>query len=98
MKLGGMIAGALACVSAMIASPALAETIAIRAGNVVLDAESEPIGPALITIEDGVIVSIDPVPFTLEPAADEECRVSVAHPAIENEMRKIDRYLSIGAD
>lgn len=41
-------------------SPALAETIVIRAGAVLADAASEPSGPASITVTDGRIVSVVP--------------------------------------
>lgn len=40
-------------------SPAMAETIAIYAGNVILDAESGSIGPAVITVTDGRISAIN---------------------------------------
>lgn len=41
-------------------SPAVAETLVIRAGAVLRDAASEPSGPATITVTDGKIVSIEP--------------------------------------
>ena len=41
-------------------SPALAETVVIRAGSVLRDAASEPTGPATITVTDGKIVSVVP--------------------------------------
>ena len=41
-------------------SPALADTIVIRAGSVLRDAASEPSGPATITVTDGKIVSVAP--------------------------------------
>ena len=41
-------------------SPAVAETMVIRAGAVLRDAASEPSGPATITVTDGKIVSIEP--------------------------------------
>lgn len=41
-----------------LAAPLHAETIAIRAGSVLRDADSQPSGPAIIIVEDGKIVSI----------------------------------------
>ncbi|MBV7258058.1 amidohydrolase family protein [Erythrobacter sp. WH158] len=43
---------------AMSGAPANAETIAVRAGSVIVDANSEPTGPATILIEDGKVVAI----------------------------------------
>jgi len=43
----------------MIATPALAETTVIHAGSVIIDAGSEPTGPATIVVTDGKIVSIE---------------------------------------
>ncbi|MCK0127425.1 amidohydrolase family protein [Erythrobacter sp. F6033] len=43
---------------AMLGTSASAERIAISAGSVIVDANSEPTGPALIMIEDGKVVSI----------------------------------------
>jgi imidazolonepropionase-like amidohydrolase len=40
--------------------PLAAETIAIRAGQVIIDAASEPTGPATILVTDGKIASITP--------------------------------------
>lgn len=39
-------------------APAAAETIAIRAGSVIVNADSEPTGPALIVVEDGKVVAV----------------------------------------
>jgi imidazolonepropionase-like amidohydrolase len=40
------------------ATPALADTTVVHAGNVIADADSRPMGPATITVTDGRIVSI----------------------------------------
>ena len=48
-----------AALMAMIATPALAETTVIHAGSVLIDAGSEPTGPATIVVTDGKIVSIE---------------------------------------
>lgn len=48
----------LAAAGALVATPALAETVVIHAGAVVTDAASEPRGPSTITVTDGRIVSI----------------------------------------
>ena len=45
---------------ALAAAPALAETVAIRAGSVIADASGEASGPATVLVEDGRIVSITP--------------------------------------
>ncbi len=52
----------VAAVAAVLASSAAAETIVIRAGSVIADADSEPTGPAIIYIEDGRLVAVDTVP------------------------------------
>ncbi|GIX19783.1 MAG: Xaa-Pro dipeptidase [Erythrobacter sp.] len=44
--------------AALAAAPLAAETVAIRAGSVIVDAAAEPSGPATILIADGRIVSI----------------------------------------
>lgn len=48
----------MACVSASIAAPAVAETIYIEAGSVITDPQSAPTGPAVIVVEDGMISEI----------------------------------------
>jgi len=53
--LKALIGTALALV---LATPALAETVVIRAGSVLRDADRRPSGPATITVHDGKIVSI----------------------------------------
>jgi len=58
MKSLAKLATAAAAIAATMAAPLAAETIAIRAGSVIVDADSEPTGPAVIIIEDGRIVSI----------------------------------------
>ncbi|MEM7666374.1 MAG: amidohydrolase family protein [Pseudomonadota bacterium] len=58
MKLLTKLACTGSAVAAMIAAPVAAETIAIRAGSVIADADSAPTGPAVIIVEDGRIVSI----------------------------------------
>ncbi|MEZ5680454.1 MAG: amidohydrolase family protein [Erythrobacter sp.] len=50
---------ALLAGAAFAASPALADTIVIHAGSVVVDADSTPRGPSTVTITDGRIVSIE---------------------------------------
>ncbi len=49
-----------AATASMASAPAGAETVAIRAGSVLVDAASEPSGPATIIVSDGRIVSITP--------------------------------------
>ncbi len=49
----------MASAAAMLNSSALADTIVIRAGNVILDANEGSIGPAVITVSDGRITAID---------------------------------------
>jgi imidazolonepropionase-like amidohydrolase len=44
---------------ALAAAPALADTTVVHAGNVIADADSQPTGPATITVTDGRIVSIE---------------------------------------
>tara|TARA_R110002072_G_scaffold9518_20_gene46005 strand:- start:7839 stop:9119 length:1281 start_codon:yes stop_codon:yes gene_type:complete len=44
---------------ALAATPALADTTVVHAGNVIADADSQPMGPATITVTDGRIVSIE---------------------------------------
>ena len=58
MKSLAKLATAVAVVAAAMAAPVAAETIAIRAGSVIVDADSAPTGPSVIVIEDGRIVSI----------------------------------------
>ncbi len=58
MKLLMKLGCAASAICAAMAAPALAETVAITAGNVITDASAAPTGPALILIEDGRIVSI----------------------------------------
>lgn len=47
-----------ALAATLLASSAHAETVVIRAGSVLRDADSQPSGPATITVNDGRIVSI----------------------------------------
>ncbi|OGS55133.1 MAG: Xaa-Pro dipeptidase [Erythrobacter sp. RIFCSPHIGHO2_12_FULL_63_10] len=54
MRFTSILAAALACA----ATSALADTTVIHAGSVISDADSQPSGPATITITDGRIVSI----------------------------------------
>ena len=44
---------------ALAAAPVLADTTVVHAGNVITDADSEPMGPATITVTDGRIVSVE---------------------------------------
>ena len=55
-----VIAGAALAGGLTAAAPLAAETVAIRAGAVIVDAASEPSGPATILVTDGRIVSITP--------------------------------------
>ena len=50
------LAGGLAAM--LVAAPLAAQTTAITAGNVILDADSAPTGPATVLIEDGRITQI----------------------------------------
>lgn len=54
MKMKALFAAA----AALVATPALAETIVIHAGSVITDAASEASGPSTITVTDGQIASI----------------------------------------
>lgn len=58
MKFLKTIAGALAGLATMVASPVAAETVLIEAGSVILDADSDPTGPMVIVVTDGVIEGI----------------------------------------
>jgi len=53
------ITGLMAAAAALMASPALADTVIIHAGTVLTDADSQPTGPATITVTDGKVVSIE---------------------------------------
>ena len=48
----------LVAVAAVASTPALAETVVIHAGSVIVDAASEPTGPATVIVTDGRIVSV----------------------------------------
>ena len=48
----------IAAFTALISQPLLAQVTVIHAGSVLTDADSEPTGPATITINEGRIVSI----------------------------------------
>ena len=61
------IAAFIALAGAMCAAPALADTTVIHAGELVIDAESQPRGPSTITVTDGKIVSVADG-FTAAPA------------------------------
>lgn len=54
------LAALLTATAALTAAPALADTTVIHAGAVLADADSEPSGPATITVTDGRIVSVAP--------------------------------------
>ncbi len=58
MKALTKMAAAMTGLAALLASPAYAETIVIEAGSVIMDADSEPTGPASIIVEDGIITQI----------------------------------------
>lgn len=61
----------LAAVATLIAAPLSAETIWVDAGSVIVDADSEPTGPAFIVIDEGKVVEIiekDPVAVYPRPA------------------------------
>ncbi|WP_108788544.1 amidohydrolase family protein [Erythrobacter sp. Alg231-14] len=55
------IGGAAAAIAAVIASPAIADTVFIEAGSIITDAESEPTGPMTIVVVDGTIRAIVPI-------------------------------------
>ncbi|MEL6530246.1 MAG: amidohydrolase family protein [Pseudomonadota bacterium] len=59
MKFFSNLAVPVAALAAVVSAPLAAETIAVRAGSVIVDADSEPTGPALILIEDGRITDIE---------------------------------------
>ncbi len=52
------IASALTALVFVGSAPIAAQRTVIEAGSVLLDAESEPVGPAIIVVDDGVIVEI----------------------------------------
>ena len=54
-----VFSGLIAAVAALIANPAAADTVIVHAGAVITDPDSQPTGPATITITDGKIVSIE---------------------------------------
>ncbi len=58
MNLFVKLAAAAGAIASAVAVPAYAETVAIEAGSVILDAASDPTGPALIVVEDGRIAEI----------------------------------------
>jgi len=59
MKILSKLAGLAAISTAFLAQPAHAETV-IFAGSVITDAESEPMGAAVITVDEGKITGIYP--------------------------------------
>ena len=63
-KIATVLAGIAACAAAPLAAqqqaPDAAQPTYILAGSVLSDADSTPTGPALITVQDGRIVSIQP--------------------------------------
>ena len=76
MKCAGML-GAMA--AALMAAPAAAETVYVKAGRVITDADSAPLGPTLIVIEDGRIKDLLPVDSA-------EAREAVAARVAANDM------------
>ncbi len=58
MALFKKFAGALVAIATLASAPVAAETVVIEAGSVILDANSEPTGPATIVIEDGKITQV----------------------------------------
>lgn len=58
MKSLAKFAAVSAAIAAWSTAPASAESIAIEAGSVILDANGDPTGPALIVVEDGRIVEV----------------------------------------
>ncbi len=62
MKLLSKLAVPAMAAVTLLSAPAAAETIAIRAGSVIVDADSEPTGPAVIYVEDGRLVAVDTDP------------------------------------
>lgn len=70
-----------ALAAALIASPAAAETVYVKAGRVITEANAEPLGPTLIVIEDGRIVDLLPVDSS-------EAQETVAGLVAENAMAR----------
>ncbi|MEL7188345.1 MAG: amidohydrolase family protein [Pseudomonadota bacterium] len=69
-----------AAICALATAPLAAETVVVRAGNVITDAQSDPTGPALIVIVDGKITEVvpttgDDASVLVPPAAGEERQV-----------------------
>ena len=58
MKFLKTIVGALAGFAMSVASPVAAQTVMIEAGSVIVDADSDPTGPMVIVVVDGVIEGI----------------------------------------
>jgi imidazolonepropionase-like amidohydrolase len=53
----------------LLASPAAAETIAIKAGHVITDAAKPALGPSTIIVTDGRITAINPASAPIPPGA-----------------------------
>ncbi|MEM6494952.1 MAG: amidohydrolase family protein, partial [Pseudomonadota bacterium] len=70
-----------AVIAALVAWPAAAEVVYVKAGRVITDAESAPLGPTLIVIEDGRIKELLPV-------QDPEAQQAVADLVAENAMAR----------
>ncbi|MEL6737721.1 MAG: amidohydrolase family protein, partial [Pseudomonadota bacterium] len=70
-----------ALIATVLAGPAAAETIYVKAGRVIADPASEPLGPTLIVIEDGRIVELLPV-------QSDEAQETVAGLVAENAMAR----------
>jgi imidazolonepropionase-like amidohydrolase len=67
IKLRSLLAPLMAA-AALVASPAKAETVVIFAGNVIENAQAEPLGPSTIIVEDGRIRGIEPGILPIVPA------------------------------
>jgi imidazolonepropionase-like amidohydrolase len=70
-----------ASLAAGLAAPAAAEVVYVKAGNVITEPESAPLGPTLIVIEDGRIKD-------LLPAESAEARAAVAQLAADSAMAR----------
>ena len=70
-----------ALAAALIASPAAAETVYVKAGRVITEANAEPLGPTLIVSEDGRSVDLLPVDSA-------EAQETVAGLVAENAMAR----------
>lgn len=81
MKLLLKIATGCVALAGALATQAAAEPVFVKAGSVITDADSAPLGPTLIVIEDGKIVELLPV-------EGEEAQQAISQLVAENAMAR----------